>query len=197
MDLIFLPSSGLFSEQQLGCSFSVIVSPFSILVTPFSQRKSQAHAQSGWIAGKLPASRGNRWSKSLARLQVSERPRGMEKAIRSPLPRRKKLLASLPDAPLPFPEGSFPKDEKWLRDFIKSMKKDDLGEPSAEELWQFNLALAALNITPDQLPEALRQNTAPKPESDTLSVYFAPQPGELMGAIRGRKLRFRAGPRDH
>lgn len=94
-----------------------------------------------------------------------------------------KLLASLPDAPLPFPEGSFPKDEKWLRDFIKSMKKDDLGEPSAEELWQFNLALAALNITPDQLPEALRQNTAPKPESDTLSVYFAPQPGELMGAF--------------
>lgn len=92
-----------------------------------------------------------------------------------------RLLASLPDAPLPFPEGADPQDEAWLRDFITTMKKDDLGEPSAEELWQFNLALAALNITPDQLPEALRQNTAPKPESDTLSVHFASQPGELSG----------------
>lgn len=92
-----------------------------------------------------------------------------------------RLLASLPDAPLPFPGEAEPADEKWLRDFVTSMKKEDGSEPTAEELWQFNLALAALNISPDQLPESLRQNTNPENESDTLSVHFAMRDGDLVG----------------
>lgn len=91
------------------------------------------------------------------------------------------FLASLPDRPIPFPEDAVPKNEPWLRDFVTSFKaglQDELGE---QDLWKFTLALSALRISPEQLPESLRISGSPKSESDTLGVALAPVETELSG----------------
>lgn len=90
-----------------------------------------------------------------------------EPVIAPPATIDERLLASLPDAPLPFPDDTPPADEQWLRDFVTRVKNDESNEPTNGELWRFNLALAALRIAPDQLPASLRRQTAPAPESDT------------------------------
>ena len=83
------------------------------------------------------------------------------------------LLGSLPDAPLPFPEDAAPSNEDWLREFVTTIQNNSTGNPSPEEIWQFNLALSALDIDAAQIPESLRRNTAPLPESDTFDVRLA------------------------
>src|SRR5690606_17211820 len=66
------------------------------------------------------------------------------------------LLAMLPDAPLPFPADAAPRDIDGLKNFITGMQRDGEGEPSHAEQWQFNLALAALHVDPEKIPEAIR-----------------------------------------
>lgn len=85
------------------------------------------------------------------------------------------LLAMLPDAPLPYPEDAAPRDEDGLKNFISNIQKGTDTPPTKEELWKFNLALAAMKIPSSQVPEALRLNTEPAPESDTFAVDLAPK----------------------
>ncbi|MDF1850185.1 MAG: VCBS repeat-containing protein [Verrucomicrobiales bacterium] len=99
----------------------------------------------------------------------------------SPQPSSSPFFSSLPDHPVPFPENAIPRDEKWLRDFVTSFEKGDGSKPSEEELWQFTLALSALRISPEQLPESLREAGNPKSESDTLSITLQSIPNELAG----------------
>lgn len=94
-----------------------------------------------------------------------------------------KLLRSLPDAPLPFPEEAEPRDEQWLRSFVTNAEKQDGTRPTEEEVWKFNLALAALRISPDQLPEILRPDATFDPELDTLSTTLVPRISSLSGAF--------------
>jgi len=84
------------------------------------------------------------------------------------------LLASLPDAPLPFPDDAAPADGERLRAFITRMEPEEGARPTREERWQFNLALAALDVEPEQVPESLRLDTQPAPESDTFDIRLAP-----------------------
>ncbi|HQW29214.1 MAG TPA: VCBS repeat-containing protein, partial [Verrucomicrobiales bacterium] len=91
------------------------------------------------------------------------------------------LLGMLPDAPLPFPGSAAPRDEENLKKFITGMQQDKEGEPSKSEQWQFNLALAAIQVDPSKIPEAIRLNTHPVPESETFSVRLVPRDGEISG----------------
>jgi len=89
------------------------------------------------------------------------------------------LLASLPDAPLPFPKGAAPSDEEWLREFVTTIQNSPAGNPSPDEIWQFSIALVALDIDPSQIPESLRRNTTPASESDTFSVRLSNKVTEM------------------
>ncbi len=80
------------------------------------------------------------------------------------------LLELLPDAPLPFPPGAVPRDPEGLKAFVTGMQQSGKGEPSQAEQWQFNLALSALNIDPEQVPDAIRMQTRPVPESEVFPV---------------------------
>lgn len=91
------------------------------------------------------------------------------------------LLGMLPDAPLPFPETATPGDADSLKKFVTGMQQDKEGEPSKSEQWQFNLALAALRVDPSKIPEAIRLDTHPAPESVTFPVRFVPREAELSG----------------
>jgi hypothetical protein len=94
------------------------------------------------------------------------------------------LLAMLPDAPLPFPEGAAPRDEVGLKAFVTSMKAgSESGSSTPEERWQFNLALAALGVRPEDVPAAIRENTRPEPESDTFPVRLLRRETELRGPL--------------
>ncbi|HRQ89276.1 MAG TPA: hypothetical protein PLA50_10790, partial [Bacteroidia bacterium] len=86
------------------------------------------------------------------------------------------FLEMLPDAPLPFPEGAAPGDAAALKEFVKNQQPgSESGEPSPMERWQFNLALAALGVKPSEVPEAIRLETRPAPESDTYPVRLVPR----------------------
>ncbi|MCB1206234.1 MAG: VCBS repeat-containing protein [Verrucomicrobiae bacterium] len=94
------------------------------------------------------------------------------------------LLAMLPDAPLPFPGDVKAADEAGLKEFVTQMKSGPSAGPSTpEERWQFNLALAALGIDPADVPESIRMQTRPAPESDTYPVRLLPRPVELKGPV--------------
>lgn len=94
------------------------------------------------------------------------------------------LLAMLPDAPLPFPADAAPADEAGLKAFVTSMKPGTETAPSTpEERWQFNLALAALGVKPEDIPEAIRLQTRPMPESDTYPVRLVPRKNELVAPL--------------
>lgn len=94
------------------------------------------------------------------------------------------LLAMLPDAPLPFPADAAPTDEAGLKAFVTSMKPGTETAPSTpEERWQFNLALAALGVKPEDIPEAIRLQTRPTPESDTYPVRLSPRTQELAAPL--------------
>ena len=91
------------------------------------------------------------------------------------------LLGMLPDTPLPFPKDAVPRDEENLKKFITGMRQDEEGEPSKSEQWQFNLALAAIQVDPSKVPEAIRLDTHPVPESETFPVRLVPREGEISG----------------
>lgn len=82
------------------------------------------------------------------------------------------LAESLPEAAFPFDAKSEARDIDWLTEYVTSMKKEENSKPSAEEIWRFNLALSALQISPDTLPKSLRLESAVTPESDTMPVRF-------------------------
>ncbi|MEQ1840016.1 MAG: VCBS repeat-containing protein [Verrucomicrobiales bacterium] len=93
------------------------------------------------------------------------------------------LLDLLPDAPLPFSSDAVPKDEAGLKAFVTGMQQDEEGQPTKSEQWQFNLALAALGVDQSKVPEAIRQNARPLPESETYPVRLADRRCELTGAF--------------
>ncbi len=94
------------------------------------------------------------------------------------------ILAMLPDSPLPFPDDAVPRDEAGLKAFVTSMKADgESGSSTAEERWQFNLALAALGVGPESLPAAIRAETRPAPESAVFPVRFVRREAELRGPL--------------
>ncbi len=102
----------------------------------------------------------------------------------APIPRTPALLAMLPDAPLPFPADAPPLDEAGLKAFVTTMKAGSEAGPSTpEERWQFNLALAALGVKPEDIPEAIRLQTRPAPESDTYPVQLLPGKNDLTGPL--------------
>ncbi len=94
------------------------------------------------------------------------------------------ILAMLPDAPLPFPADAAPRDEAGLKAFVTSQKQGgEAGLATPEERWQFNLALAALGVKPESVPEAIRLDTRPAPENDTFPVRLLPRSVELTGPL--------------
>ncbi len=94
------------------------------------------------------------------------------------------ILAMLPDAPLPFPADAAPRDEAGLKAFVTSLKSGSESGPSTpEERWQFNLALSALGVKPEDVPEAIRLETRPAPESDTFPIRLVPRATELRGPL--------------
>lgn len=82
------------------------------------------------------------------------------------------LTESLPDGAFPFDAKSEPRDKEWLTNYITSMKKGGGSKPSQDEIWRFNLALSALQISPDSLPDSLQLKSKISPESDTMPVRF-------------------------
>lgn len=94
------------------------------------------------------------------------------------------LLAMLPDAPLPFPADAAPADEAGLKALITKMKATpEAGHSTPEERWEFNLALAGLGVKPADVPEVIRLQTRPAPESDTYPVRLLPRETELKGPL--------------
>jgi hypothetical protein len=93
------------------------------------------------------------------------------------------LLGMLPDAPLPFPKDAIPRDEEGLKKFVTGMQQEKEGEPSPADQWQFNLALAALKVDPAKIPEAIRLDTHPVPESETFPVRLVPRENALFGPL--------------
>ena len=89
------------------------------------------------------------------------------------------LLASLPDAPLPFPEGATPTDTGWLQEFVTTIQNKVGSTPSQDEIWQFNLALSALKIEDSQILEGSRRDTSPPAESDTFAIRLTNKPIDL------------------
>ncbi len=92
-----------------------------------------------------------------------------------------RLLASLPDEPLPYSPEAVAKDETWLKSFITTFQQAPNQNPSDKDLWKFNLALSALKIDAEQLPESLRLETKPVPESDTFAVRLESRDIDLTG----------------
>ncbi|MEX2581489.1 MAG: VCBS repeat-containing protein [Verrucomicrobiales bacterium] len=98
----------------------------------------------------------------------------------APLP-KESLLGALPDAPLPFPEDAPPIDEARLREFVTTAQQGPVDDPTPLEKWEFNLALAALDVSASQLPETIRMDTAPAPESDTFPVRLVKRELDVSG----------------
>ena len=84
-----------------------------------------------------------------------------------------KLYDSLPTGAFPFDNEATPRNREWLTEFVTSMKRDENSNPSPSEIWRFNLALSALQISPDKLPASLKPGEAITPESDTMPVKFS------------------------
>lgn len=91
------------------------------------------------------------------------------------------LLAMLPDAPLPFPADAPPRDTEGLKAFVTGIQKEPDKQPTESERWQFNLALAALGVKPEEVPEAIRMETRPASEIDTFPVRLLSRPSEGEG----------------
>jgi hypothetical protein len=91
------------------------------------------------------------------------------------------ILAMLPDAPLPYPADATPRDADGLKKFVTGMQQDEDGEPNPSEQWQFNLALAALKVDPARIPEAIRLDAHPAPESETFPVRLVERESALFG----------------
>lgn len=111
----------------------------------------------------------------------------MAEAEASPGPTEEKLPPpGLPDAPLPYPDDAPTRDEESLREFVTTMQQGTaqegaVSEPTLLDQWKFNLALDALNVSPEQIPEAIRMNTRPTAESDTFPVRLERRPMDATG----------------
>lgn len=114
----------------------------------------------------------------IAEKEAATQPEIPESFAKSP---EEALLEFLPDAPIPFSADAVPKDEAGLKAFVTGIQQDEGSEPSKAEQWQFNLALAALGIDQAKVPEAIRLNARPLPESDTFPVRLALRRCELTG----------------
>lgn len=93
--------------------------------------------------------------------------------------RKDKLLASLPDAPLPFPNEATPADSDWLQEFVTTIENNASSSLSKEEIWQFNLAMSALKIEDSQILLGSQRDASPPAESDTFAIRFTNKPIEL------------------
>lgn len=80
------------------------------------------------------------------------------------------LLASLPDAPYPFPEDAVAANGAALKEFVTNLQRSATEAPTDEDKRLFRLALAGLHVPPSQIPESLRSGDPPAPESETFSV---------------------------
>ena len=92
----------------------------------------------------------------------------------------------LPDSPLPYPDDAAALDEEGLRAFVTTIQQSSaqqgtVSDPTLSDQWKFNLALDALNVSPEQIPEAIRMDTRPAPESDTFPVRLEKRPMEATG----------------
>jgi hypothetical protein len=107
-----------------------------------------------------------------------------DRTLASPAAVIPEILAMLPDAPLPFPDGSVPSDEAGLKEFVTNTQAGaEAGSLSPVDRWQFNLALAALGVKPEEIPEAIRMPTHPAPENDTDPLRLVARPAELTGPV--------------
>lgn len=97
-------------------------------------------------------------------------------------PEHQEAVFGLPDAPLPYPENATALDEEMLRRFVTA-QEGSAEEPTVLDRWKFNLALDALNVSPEQIPETIRMDTRPKPESDTFPVRLEKRPVDAAGAF--------------
>lgn len=91
------------------------------------------------------------------------------------------LLAMLPDAPLPYPESAAPRDAEGIKKFVTEMQQDTSEDPTDEERRQFNLALAALHVSPDKVPAAIRVDVRPTPESSVFPLRLSQRESEISG----------------
>ncbi|MBP9225947.1 MAG: VCBS repeat-containing protein [Verrucomicrobiales bacterium] len=91
------------------------------------------------------------------------------------------LLAMLPDAPLPYPESAAPRDAEGIKKFVTEMQQDTSEDPTDEERRQFNLALAALHVNPEKVPEAIRVDVRPTPESSVFPIRLSPREFQISG----------------
>jgi hypothetical protein len=140
------------------------------------------------IPKKRPPRLDRRMMERFAGLEVDEiistilEQRASNPVIAPPLgaPSRKdNLLASLPDAPLPFPDEATPADSNWLREFVATIQNNAGNTLSQEEIWQLNLAMSALKIEDSQILKDSRRDTSPPAESDTFAIRFTNKPVEL------------------
>ncbi|MEC5125764.1 VCBS repeat-containing protein [Verrucomicrobiales bacterium BCK34] len=93
------------------------------------------------------------------------------------------LLAKLPDAPLPYGEKAAARDGEGLKSFILGVQQNTESKPTEEDLFRFNLALAAMKIPASQVPAPLRIKTQPVLESETFPVRLIPTALEQSGPI--------------
>lgn len=93
------------------------------------------------------------------------------------------ILAMLPDAPLPYSRDDLPRDEAGLRAVVASRASQSGALSSPLEQWEYGLALAALDLKLEGLPEVIHRATHPAPESDTFPVRLARRETEWRGPL--------------
>lgn len=93
-----------------------------------------------------------------------------KEASTKPQPEKTEAPLGLPDAPLPYPDDAPALDEEGLRAFVTTIQQGSVEDPTLLDRWKFNLALDALNVSPTQIPDSIRMDTRPTPESDTFPV---------------------------
>lgn len=91
------------------------------------------------------------------------------------------LLEKLPDAPLPYGKEAEPRDGAGLKSFILGVQQDTENKPTQDDLFRFNLALAAMKIPSSQVPAPLRIKTQPALESETFAVRMKATHLDLSG----------------
>ncbi len=94
------------------------------------------------------------------------------------------ILSMLPDAPLPFLPDAKPLDEEGLKTFVQRMKTgQESSAMTQSEQWQFNLALAALGVKPEEIPATIRLETRPAPESSSYPIRLRRIDTSLRGPL--------------
>lgn len=130
---------------------------------------------------------GKTMEEIIAALRAEEKEKGKPSGGSSGLSRYGEppaILAMLPDAPLPFPKDAVPVDLEGLKAFVANLKSgQEPGNLTAEEQWQFNLALAALGVKPEDVPATIRQETRLLPENDTFPVQLHLVDTSLRGPV--------------